>query len=80
MVVTEQLHLLLGGAHEEEATCVQQEGREVLEAVDIVVILAIRGDVECGLVTKDEADLDDSGQASSHERVAEDGVNVCAEI
>jgi hypothetical protein len=80
MVVTEKLHLFFGGAHEEEATCVQQERREVLEAVDLVVVLSIRGDIEGSLVAKDEADLNDSGQASSHERVAEDGVNVCAEV
>jgi hypothetical protein len=80
MVIAEQLHLLFGGTHEEETTCVQQERREVLEAVDLVVVLTIRGDVEGGLVAKDEADLNDPGQSSSHERVAEDGVNVCAKV
>jgi hypothetical protein len=80
MVIAEQLHLLFGGAHEEEATCVQQERREVLETVDLIVVLSIRGDIEGSLVAKDEADLNDPGQASSHERVTEDGVNVCAEV
>ena len=80
MVIAEQLHLLFGGTHEEETTCVQQERREVLEAVDLVVVLTIRGDVEGGLVAKYEADLNDPGQSSSHERVAEDSVNVCAEV
>ena len=67
VVIAQELHLLLGGAHEQEATGVEQEGWQILEAVDLIVILAVRCDVEGGLVTEDEADLDDPGQTCSHE-------------
>jgi hypothetical protein len=78
VVVAQELHLLLGGPHEEEATSVKQEGWQVLEAVDLVIVLAVWGDVESSLVAEDEADLDDPGQTCCHERGAKDSVNMCA--
>lgn len=80
VVVTEQLHLLFSGAHEEEATSIKQERRKVLEAVDLVIVLAIRGDIEGCLVAKDEADFDDPGKTCSHKRIAKDGMYVRAEF
>ena len=80
VVVAQKLHLLLGGAHEQEATGVKQEGWQILEAVNLIVVLAVRGDVESSLVAEDEADLDNPGQACSHEGIAEDGVNVGAQV
>lgn len=77
-MVTQELHLLLGGPHEEEAAGLKQEGCQVLEAVDLVVVLAVRSDAESSLVAEDEADLDDPGQTCCHERVAENSMNMCA--
>ena len=78
VVVAQELHLLFGGAHEEEPTGVKQEGWQVLEAVDLVVVLAVRSDIRGSLVAEDEADLDDPGQTCCHERVAENSMNMCA--
>jgi hypothetical protein len=80
VMVTQELHLLLGSAHEQEATGVKQEGWQILEAVDLVVVLAVRSDIRGSLVAEDEADLDNPGQACTHERVAEDGMNVGAQV
>ena len=80
VVVAQKLHLLLGGAHEQEATGVEQERWQILEAVDLVVILTVRSNVESSLVAEDEADFDNPGQTCGHERVAEDGMNVGAQV
>lgn len=80
VVVSEDLHLLFGRTHEEKTTCVEQEWWEVLEAVDLLVVLSVRSNVEGSLVAQNEADLDDPGETCGHERVAEDGVDVRAEL
>lgn len=80
VMIAQELHLLLGGAHEQEATGVEQEGWQILEAVDLIVVLAIRSHVESSLVAEDEADLDDPGQTRGHERVAKYGMNVGAQV
>ena len=78
VVVAQKLHLLLGGAHEQEATGVKQERWQVLKAVDLVVVLAVRSHVESSLVAENKADLDDPGQTCGHERVAENSMNMRA--
>lgn len=80
MVVGKHLHLFLGRAHEEESTGIEQERRKVLEAVDLVVVLAVRSDIKSGLVAKNEADLDDSGQAGGHEGIAKYSVDHSADL
>ena len=57
---SQHCHLLLRGSHEEEAGCVQKENWQVLEAVDLIVVLAVRSDVERSLVAENEADLDEA--------------------
>ena len=68
--VGEQLHLLLGGAHEQETTGKEQEGRKELEAVLLVQVL--RNSIG---VAEDKANLDDAGQASGNQSVAKDGMD-----
>nr|POE56576.1 hypothetical protein CFP56_33548 [Quercus suber] len=72
-------HLLLRRAHEEEATGVEQKGRQVLEAVDLGIDIAAGGADERGAVAEDERDLDDAHQPGGHQRVAEHGVDVRAQ-
>lgn len=67
--VRQQLHLLLCSAHEYETTGVEQERWKILKAVGVFSIVA-----DCDTVTKDKADLDNSGQTSSHQSVPEDAV------
>ena len=80
VMIAQELHLLLGGAHEQESTGVEQEGWQILETVDLVVVLAVRSNVESRLVTEDEADLDNPRQTCGHERVTKDGVDMGAEV
>lgn len=72
-------HLLLRGAHEQEPGSVQQERREVLEAVDLRVhIPTLRSD-ECIAIPQHEADFNDAEDASADEGVSEDGMHHRAE-
>lgn len=73
--ITQQGHLLLGSAHEEEAGSVEEEGRQILPAVVVVDIVLIDGVA----VSQDKGNLDDAGKAGSHEGVAKDGVDHGAE-
>ena len=68
--ITEQLHLLLRRAHEEETTRIKQENRQVLETVRVLSVLA-----DGVLVAQDEANLDEPRQPRRHERVSEYGVH-----
>jgi hypothetical protein len=62
-------HLLFGGTQKEEATGIQQERRQELEAVGILSIF--RDGVG---VFQDETDFDDASNTSSHQGVAKDAV------
>jgi hypothetical protein len=65
----QQQHLLFGGAQEEEATGIQQERRQKLEAVGILSIFGNRVGI-----FQDETDFDDASDTSSHQGVAKDTV------
>ena len=71
----QEQHLLLGSTHEKEATGIQQEWRQELEAVGI---LSIAGDGVC--ISQDEADFDDASDTSSHQGVAKDTVHHGAQV
>ena len=71
----QEQHLLLGGAHEQEAAGIKQERRQELEAVGI---LSIVGD-GAGIF-QDETDFDNAGNASSHQSVAKDTVYHGAQV
>lgn len=68
--LTEQLHLLLGSTHEQEARGVQQERCQILEAVRVGAAHA-----DIGLITQDKRDLDDTGQTRSHQGITKDTVD-----
>lgn len=70
MRVGENLHLLLGGTHEEETGGIKEKRRKVLEAVGIIPIGR-----ESVFIPKHEGDLYNSRQASGHQCIAKDGVN-----
>lgn len=72
----ERRHLLLRRAHEQEAASIEQEGREVLEAVDLGVDIAAFRPYQSVLVFQHERDLDYARQAGRHEGVAKSGVDV----
>lgn len=72
--LTEQLHLLLGSTHEQEARGVQQERREVLEAVRVGAAHA-----NIGFITQDKRDLDDTSEARRHQGVTKDTVDHSAD-
>merc|ERR1712072_489643 len=75
--ITQQLHLLLRCAHEQEPTGVQQERRQELEAIDffVDVVRILRDD----LIAKYEGNLNEPSEACRHKCVAKDRMHVCAE-
>lgn len=68
--IGEDLHLLLGGAHEEKPRSEEEERGEELEAIGVCAVRRERVSI-----SEHEGDLDDPRQPRSHERVAEDGVD-----
>ena len=68
--LAEQLHLLLSRTHEQKARGVQQERREILEAIRVRAAHA-----NIVLVTQDEGDLNNTRQTRSHQGVSEDSVD-----
>lgn len=76
--VAEKLHLFFRGAHEDEAGGDEEEGREVLEAVDFLV--DIRRVEWGGAISQHKGDLDETSHSCGHEGVAEDAMDVGAEL
>lgn len=72
--IGEQSHLLLGGSHKQETTCVEQKDGQELEAVGVFSIVA-----DSIRIAQDEADLNYSCKTSAHESVTEYAVDHRAE-
>ena len=76
VVARQERHLLFCGAHKHEASCEQQERRQVLEAVDLQIHIATFWSNQGVLVLQYKGDLDDSGKSGGHESIAKHSVDM----